>query len=257
MRIHLVFALLISVFLASANAQNTTLTFASQDNPPFNQDQDGHAIGPFADIIKLVCQRIQTDCVIETLPWRRVAAEVNQGRLSGQFPLVRYPEREQEFYLIGPVFYTYYAVYAGAGNTFQFHQAKDLEGYTIGVFGPSGTLKILERTTVGISPVKIEMEINNLTVLKKLSVGRYGPKGLGFINRDIAQYLISREHVANVHAVEEAQREGYYIGLSRKAVSADVAAKFTQALTAIKQSGEFAAILKKYGLEPTPEKTIK
>jgi len=254
-RIHLMFALLISIFLVSANAQNATLTFGSQEIPPFNQDQDGHAVGPFADIIKLICQSIQTDCVIETLPWRRVTAEVKQGRLSGGFPLVRYPEREQDFYLIGPVFYTFYAVYAGAGDTFQFHQAKDLAGYTIGAFGPSGTLNILERTTAGISPVKIEMELNNLTVLKKLSVGRYGPKGLGFINRDVAQYLISREHIANVHVAGEARREGYYLGLSRKSVSADVAAQFTKALTAIKQSGELAMILTKYGLVPTAERT--
>jgi len=223
-RIYLVFALLVSACFSSANAQNATLTFGSQDIPPFNQHKEGGASGPFADVIKAVCERIQTRCVILALPWRRGMAELNEGRLSGIFPLVHFPEREQDFYLVGPV--------------------------TVGVYGPSGTSKIFERTIGGTPAITLEMELNNLTVLKKLSVGRYGQKGLGFVNCDVAQYLISQEHIANVHLAGDVQREGYYIGLSRKVVSAEVAAKFTQALTALKQSGELATILKNYGLAP-------
>lgn len=250
MRIYLVFALLVSACFSSANAQNATLTFGSQDIPPFNQHKEGGASGPFADVIKAVCERIQTRCVILALPWRRGMAELNEGRLSGIFPLVHFPEREQDFYLVGPVVETCYAIYARAVETRQFHEAKDLAGYTVGVYGPSGTSKIFERTIGGTPAITLEMELNNLTVLKKLSVGRYGQKGLGFVNCDVAQYLISQEHIANVHLAGDVQREGYYIGLSRKVVSAEVAAKFTQALTALKQSGELATILKNYGLAP-------
>jgi len=102
-----------------------------------------------------------------------------------------------------------------------------------------------------VPSVNIEVELNNLTVLKKLSVGRYGAKGLGLINRDVAQYLIAQYHVENVHFAGDVQRGKYYIGLSRKSVSPEVVVRFGQALAELKQSGELAALLKKYKLTPS------
>jgi len=251
LRITPVFALLISLFLLSANAQTPTLVFVAPDFPPFNVDQHGGAAGPFADIVNAVCIRIHSDCRIKTLPWRRATAEVEEGRLSGGFPLLRFPEREQIFYFMGPICDTDYAIVAGKDNTFEFHEPKDLSGHLIGVYGPSGTSHVLDRTISGVPSVNIEVELNNLTVLKKLSVGRYGAKGLGLINRDVAQYLIAQYHVENVHFAGDVQRGKYYIGLSRKSVSPEVVVRFGQALAELKQSGELAALLKKYKLTPS------
>jgi len=243
---------MLSVILASANASAATLTLSTEDFPPFNHDEKGVATGPLAEIVGTVCRHMQTNCVIETLPWRRVMGEVNEGKLDGAFPLVRLPEREQIFYFIGPVVETSYAIYANSGNTFQYLDAKDLNGYTIGVYGPSGTSAIVKQITSNIASVKLEMELDNLTVLKKLSVGRYGSKGVGFLNRNVAQYLISEGHIANVRFAGVVQRQEYYIGLSRKSVPPDLAAKFGEAFAALNQSGELATIIRKYGLEPAP-----
>jgi len=255
-RTHLVAVLLMSAFFVSVNAQTTTLIFASQDFPPFNVEINGKASGPFVDIVNVVCRRIQINCIVETLPWRRGIAEVEEGRLNGAFPLIRFPEREQFFYLLGPIANAVYAVYAGAGDTLQYHDAKDLLGYTIAAYGPSGTSLMLEQVTSGMPSVKRETEISNLTVLKKLSVGRYGSKGLGFLNRDVAQYLIAQEHIENVHLAGAVKVQEYYIGLSRKSVSPEVEARFSAALAALTQSGELVSILKKYGLEVASDKMV-
>jgi len=248
-RIHLVFALLISVLLSSAHAQVAALTFASGDFPPFNVDTKEGASGPFVDLIKLVCQRIQTDCVFENRFWRRAMAEVQDGdTLSGVFPFLHLPEREKDFYFIGPVVETTYTFYTGAGDAFQFHGGKDLTGYKIGVYGPSATSKILEQITSGGPPTTIVVEISNLVALKKLSAERYGAKGLVFINHDIAQYLISKEHIENLQATEDVQSQEFYIGLSRKSVSPEIETKFENTFAAMKQSGELNTILRKYGL---------
>jgi len=257
LRVQFVFALLGSFLFASANAETVTLTFATQDFPPFNREIKGSAAGPFADIVRLICQRMQTDCTIETLPWRRVIGEAQQLELSGIFPMSRLPERESDYYFIGPILETNFTVYTLAGDTTEFREGKDFAGYTIGVYGPSGISKTLEQITAGIPSVKIVMELNHVTVLRKLSAGRYGAKGIGFIDRDGAQYLMSDEHITNVYAAGDIKIMDLYICLSRKLISPEIAARFETTFAALNNSGELAAILKKYGLKPAPPRPLR
>jgi len=250
-RVQFFFALLLSLMFASARAETATLTFSTQDFPPFSRENNGGAAGPFADIVRLICQRMQTNCVIVVLPWRRTLAEVKLDQLDGVFPISRLPAREADYYFIGPILESSFTIYALTGSTIKFHDAKDFAGYTIGVYGPSGISATLEKMTSDLPSVKIVMEINHLTVLKKLSAGRYGLKGFGFIDRDGAQYLMSEEHISNVQAVADIKTMDFYIGLSRKSISPEMAAQFAENLAALRASGELAAILKKYGLKPT------
>ena len=257
MRVRFVFALLLSLFLISASAETVSLTFATTDFPPFNRNEKGSAAGPFADIVRTICQRMKTRCTIEILPWRRTMAEVKHEEIKGVFPISRLPDREQDYYFIGPILETSFTIYALAGKALSFHRAEDFSGYTIGVYGPSGISKTLEQITSGMPSVTILTELNHITVLKKLSAGRYGEKGIGFVDRDGAQYLIAQEHIANLQAVTDVRTMEFYIGLSRKSVSPEIAAGFMENLEALSASGELAAILGKYGLKQVHQKIAK
>lgn len=250
MRRRLLLTLLVGACMTSAGAEPIQLRFGTMDYPPFNQDVKGQASGPFADVVEGICRHMDARCSIATLPWRRAIGEVDYNGLSGAFPLLRLPERESRYYFVGPILQATYTIYAHSGNPSTFHTPSDFHGHTIAVYGPSGIEKTLRKMTAGMSDVHIEMEVDTLTVMKKLAAGRYGANGLAFLNRDVAQQLIARDHIAQVQAAGDIETVEYYIGLSRKAVTPDTAAAFDNALNAMKQSGELGAILKKDGFAP-------
>lgn len=233
----------------SAQPNAETLTFGTEEFPPFSMVQNGRATGPLAEIVQAVCTRIQVRCEIKVLPWRRAMKMVEQGELSGAFPLARLPVRERIFYFGDPIVDTAYAAYTVRGHEFKYTQPKDFGGHTIGVYGPSGTSMTLEGIVSGVPHVRVVTEIDNLTVLKKLTVGRYGESGLGFVNRDVARYLIAQEKFSNIQPAGDVKPLQYYIGLTRQVVSETRANSFRRAYQELLKTGKIKLILEKHDLK--------
>lgn len=238
--------LFFGVFAGSVAADN--MRFVTEIFPPFSMEEGGKATGPIADIVRQVCQRLKTECVIEVLPWRRAMSMAEKGEVDGIYPSIRNAEREKAFYLGSPIVDTAYSLFAADSSKFVYKQPADLIGYSVGVYGPSGTSKTLEEATQGLTGVMTTIELDNGTVLKKLLGGRYGDKGLGMLNRDVGNYLIKQDGIKGVKVVGDLKKIQYHIGLSRNKLTEQQAAKFNDALKALSSEGKLKAILDKYGL---------
>jgi polar amino acid transport system substrate-binding protein len=245
--------LLGSLFFVGASFA-AELKFVTEPFPPFSYEVAGTSkgAGPIADVIDAVCAKIKATCSIEVLPWRRAYSMAENGEVDGIFSFLRTPEREKLFLISDMIVDGAISLFAAESSTFKYSKPKDLDGYTIGVYGPSGTATVLEDTLKAGSTGRPEVDTNNVLVLKKLAGGRYGEggKGLAVINRDVGLYLMKSEGITGLKQVGDLQRIAYGIGFPKKKVQEAQFNEFNEALKALIKEGKVKTILDKHGMKP-------
>ena len=207
---------------------------------------------PFARIIYRVCQQLQRRCRIEIYPWRRALSLAEQGSVQGIYTVVHNREREQAFYLTPSLIRGRYTLLTRQREAFTYHSPRDLAGRTIAAYGPSGTSSLVETLLPQAPGAGLQLEPDNLRVLKKLEAGRYGTGGVAVINGDVARQLLAAEGIRDLQEVTDLAPIDYAIGLSRKSVTAAEAEAFNQALEALRRSGELTSLIQHGGLTPAP-----
>lgn len=241
--------LLAAALSITHSARSETMEFVSEHVPPFSIIENGLPGGPLTDVVRAVCKRMAMACNIKALPKRRLEAVVEAGMTEGQYPIARTPERESLYYFNAAVVNTEYAFYAMKGNAFRYSLPGDLAGRTVVAYGPSGTSQTLVHLVAGVKSTRVQLEIDNRTLLRKLARGRYSEDGLVMLNRDVAEYLQSKEGFERVEFAGVSAKIQYYIGLSRKTTKPDTAKRFFDAYDDLVRSGELREILGKYQLE--------
>src|SRR5262245_53513286 len=135
--------ILLSLFLCGY-ATAEPLLFVTEPFPPFNFEDHGKASGAVPEIVSAVCERIGAECRISVMPWRRALLMAEKGEAYGIFCLSKIPERDAKFYLGSPVVSSAYFLFVRSSNKLVYKSPADLVGYTIGAYGPSGTLRAAE-----------------------------------------------------------------------------------------------------------------
>jgi polar amino acid transport system substrate-binding protein len=235
------------IALRAAHAQ--AIEFGSENVPPYSTLQDGKPGGPLTDIVQAVCRHIDMPCVISALPKRRLEAIMEAGKTQGQYPLARTPEREALYYFEAPVINTEYAFYTVKGRGFRYSAPPDLANRTIVAYGPSGTSQTLKNLLTNVPSARIQLEIDNPTLLRKLAAGRYTQDGIVMLNREVAEHLQAHQRIENIEFAGVATKVQYYIGLSKRTTPPEVARRFFDGFDAVVQSGELREILRHYQLE--------
>lgn len=237
--------------LFAPSAQALDLHFVTEPFPPYNYLHEGTVRGPMPEMVRMACSRMAITCSIEVMPWRRALQLAGQGKADGIFSVLKTPEREAAFYLGPPLVEVSYALFTRKDLTLRYQRPADLDAYTLAVYGPSGTQRTLEALQAAGGKFEIVQEIDNITVLRKLAAGRYGPRGAALVNRDVAEWLIREESIDNLKIVGELRRLAYHVGLSRRSVGEATAKRFHQALVDLEREGQLRIVLNKYGLQPS------
>jgi polar amino acid transport system substrate-binding protein len=174
------------------------------------------------------------------------------GEVDGIFSILKTPEREKIFFVSEMVVEGAYSIFVPDASSFKYNQPKDLDGYVIGVYGPSGTSSVVEDVLKSGSTGKAEIETSNVIMLKKLAGGRYGggDKGVGVINRDVGLHLMKSEGISGLKVVGDLKKIAYGFGLSRKKSNQAQYQEFNDALKALIREGKVKEILSKYGMKP-------
>lgn len=224
------------------------LHFVTEPFPPFTFERNGEGAGPMADILQAACVSLDLQCHIDVMPWRRALALAERGLVDGIFTVVDIPERRAMFHISVPVLDARYALFAVAASTQAYRTPNDLAGRIIGVYGPSATATTLAALIEGVDGARISLETDNLTALKKLAAGRYGPNGMVLANHDVAEWLIADHRVAGLEVVGMVKLLSYSFGLSRVRISDALATRFNQALLALCRDGQTRRIAASYRL---------
>jgi len=241
----IIFIILLNCF---SNAYAIHLSFATQNLEPFSfLSEKGYPAGPSVDIANAICEEIKADCVIDLYPWRRAYYEVKMGRVNGVFFIGKNPEREQWLKFSPPIVQTEYGFFVNENNPLDYKIPKDITGYIIGVFGPSNTSASLEKIKQQMEDFYIDMEDNDESGFRKLSVERVNAV---YSNRDVGFSLLKKLNLNNIRYAGPHRRLAYYFGFNPQLTPLKWIQSFNNSYINLYHSGKIIEILKKYQMEP-------
>lgn len=209
---------------------------------------DGRPAGPLVELLHAACAEAGLHCQVEVLPWRRALGMASRGEVDGLFPVVDSPARRAAFYLSPEVVRARYVLVARRGAAPGGDERAALSGRTVAAYGPSDAMTTLRQLGAGQPDVRVEIEPDQLTVLRKLSAGRYGHDGLALVNETAAQALSAAGGLAGLRPVSVVKHLVYAYAFVPTRVSAGQTQAFDDAIRTLCHRGRIAEIFKPYGL---------
>lgn len=224
-------------------AKTTVKTFSlvTATYPPYNYF-DKTVKGLNVDIIKAAMLSQGYQVKVQILPFARALEHAKKGKADG-ITLWYAKDREQWFDFSEPFTQSSLVFYKKKSLAFEFKEVADLAPYSIGIvqkyaypsnFCDQKNLKTSEVLTD-------EQNINKLV---------YGRIDLALIDKQIAKYIISKEHPDKKHLFDSAgtlKSENFYLGVSKHAEDSQAKlAAFNLGLRFIAKSGELEKIISQY-----------
>ncbi len=238
---------ILTVIYCPAMLYGKTLTFNTQDFPPFSYKVNSKVNGPAVAIIKAVCEKINIDCSFRLLPWTRAQKEVRAGKANAMFVIGWNKARTEWLYFSHPIMKTEYGIFVKDDNPLEFKEVSDVKGYRIGVYGPSNTSKSLEKIQAEVGNIEIEMRPDDEAGFKKLSANRVDAV---FSNRDVGMAMIAKINLKNLRYAGKHRELNYYIGFSKEFNDKVLVDQFNDAYMKLYKNGSIKKILNSYYLEP-------
>lgn len=225
-----------------------TLIFNTQDFPPFSYHIEGQVGGPMVQIIEAVCRESGLDCEFQLLPWIRAQKEVRVGKAHALFAIGRNPERETWLDFSPPIVKTEYGFFVREDNPMTYIQIQDVQGYTVGVYGPSNTSTRLSQLQAETNnSFSIDMRPDDESGFRKLAIGRINAV---FSNKNAGMALICKLNLKNIrYAGRECELE-YHIGFSKAHTDRAMVDRFNATVIALKKDGTIQKILSFNQLPP-------
>ena len=241
--------ILISVIL---NANETKLLFNTQEFKPFNYKKDMEAVGPVVQIIKKVCAKMGIKCEFKVLPWRRAQKEVELEVADALFVVGKNIKRQEWLYFSHPIIKTEYGFFVSNSNKRKFNSIDDIQGYNVGVYGPSNTSHSLNKIGVqliekGLYPIDITMSYDDILSFKMLNKEDRNIHAV-YSNKDVGNSIIKEFNLKNIRYFGKQKNLNYYIAFSKKTVAIDIVEKFNILLHQMYINKSLQKILDQYSL---------
>jgi polar amino acid transport system substrate-binding protein len=112
--------------------QAATLTFFTEQNPPFNYVENAKLTGSATEIVTLMAGRAGQPVTTEVLPWDTAFVRVQAEKNTCLFATARLENRERLFIWVGPLANNPWALYAKGDFAVPIKTLKDLAPYRIG-----------------------------------------------------------------------------------------------------------------------------
>ncbi len=224
------------------------LIFNTQNFKPFSYEADGIVSGPGADIIRAVCKNMGTICSFELLPWTRAQHEVRTGKANALFLIGLNQERSKWLYFSPALVVIEYGIFVRKDNPLEFKDVKDINGYTVCVYGPSNTSRSLEIIKKEIKDLTIDIAPHDEPAFKKLS-NRQRIDAV-YSNKDVGNALIKQLALTNIRYSGCHLKIKYYVGFSKQFNDKAVVDKFNTTCQMLYKNDLIPKILKSYSMEP-------
>ena len=241
--------LIIVVFILSQSVESREYYFIGQDYEPFNWIEDGKLRGGMVDIVRSACEKMKVKCRFDILPMKRVTMKLEEGSTDGVLSLIKNPDREKYSTLSVTIIKSSMSLHAIKGVYDKQLKLSDLKGVTVGVTSSSSAAKLVEGLKEQLGSLNIVYEVSLANTIKKLSAKRYGPRGLGMANEDVAAGFMKKEGIKNVESVYDVETGRFGVAFSKKKIDEKFIEDFNKTIIAMKKSGEIKKLLQPYGLE--------
>ncbi|MCP4325581.1 MAG: amino acid ABC transporter substrate-binding protein [Alteromonadales bacterium] len=252
MKALLILILVISSLSARAGADDI-VTISYHNFPPFSYQESKKAQGVMVELVTEVCRNAQLSCKFKYYPNRRAKSLMSAGVVTANIPLGWNADRAKTMWFSVPLLNTEYGFYGKQGENNKYHTVDDINGKTVGVFGPSNTettLNSLQQSMQikGLSPIQIEVMPNvNEHGIEKLLKDRYQ---LYFVNKHVGEYLINKHNIQGVEYIGSTHQLGYFVGFAKAHVNPKLIRRFNQSIIQLYKNNGFVAIYKKWQVLP-------
>lgn len=221
--------------------------------PPFQRKHDGAITGPFVEIMRLVCMEAGVSCHIRMGAFKDIyqQAILGEADIIFSFLLEADEERKTQFMLSDSIVLTSYCFFVTSTSNWKWTgNPAELDGRTIGVYGPSGTAIVARRVTALNPTAHLVVEESNLKVLQNLIVGTYGQNASIVANKDVGLDFLKTANIYGPKPAGDIEATTFGFGFSRQSANAHLAPRMFSALRKLKQQGLIQPILRQYGLTP-------
>lgn len=234
-----------------------SLILNTQDFAPFHYKttRKGEAYGPVPQIVKTVCRAAGINCRIVLYDsWRQAQEDVKSGKADGMFVIAWNSARAQWLHRSTAIIETEYGLFVRQDDDLQFSLGSDrpsaLDGYTIGVYGPSGTSTSLKKLKTALESkgekIFINLEPDDKPLFQKLSVseGKYAV----YSNRIVGETIIRGMGLNNTRYSGMHRGLSYYVGFSKQRVPLWVVKQFDTAYQQMVEQGAVMTILANHSM---------
>ncbi len=124
----------VALLVACCQAQAATLTFTTEESPPYNMQEGTKVIGIATDKVREVMARAKVDYKIDLLPWKRAYDSALNQENTCVYSTTRTAERESLFKWVGPVATSEWVMFGRADRKFDLKGLEDARPLRIGTY---------------------------------------------------------------------------------------------------------------------------
>lgn len=234
-----------------------SVILATQNFAPFHFPgiSKGEINGPIPQIVKMVCREVGMNCRIRLYDeWRQAQEDVKNGIADGMFVIAWNSNRAKWLYRSNTLIETEYGLFVRDDDGLRFNEVSEqpnmMEGYNVGVYGPSGTSNSLTRLKVALEnkgvKFQINMEADDTPLFNKLSQskGRYGV----YTNRIVGESIVKGLGLSNIRYAGQHRSLSYYVGFSKQKVPLALVEKFNETYMRLIEQGDVRSVMANHGM---------
>jgi polar amino acid transport system substrate-binding protein len=234
---HLLLAAVLTWSASPAMAQDT-ITFTTEDYPPYNFVENGAYKGVGYDQVMIILKETGIDHTVELMPWARAYAMAQSEAMTCVFTTAHTPERDQQFKWVQPLGHDRNIMAKKAGSAVHASNIDEARAYRVGTQRDDYTQTFLEKN--GFE--KIDLAASLDLTLKKLESGRIDMIPL---SEKFYYDLVERGKPLEIQFVLTEQT---FALACNKSVSDALIAKMQASLDKLIADGRQKAIFKQYGM---------
>ncbi|MDI6719859.1 MAG: transporter substrate-binding domain-containing protein [Methanomicrobiales archaeon] len=148
------------------------LTYYTENNPPYNYEENGTLQGLTIDLFELITERMGQRVSreeVKLVPWTEGYQAALTGNNTMIFAIARLPERESSFKWAGPLYPDTTALFARPDSGIVVDSPEDLLGYRIGVIEDDAAVQQL--LDLGVDASDLVTETNVSMLVRQLQDG--------------------------------------------------------------------------------------
>jgi polar amino acid transport system substrate-binding protein len=228
-----------------AVARAAEFTVLTHPLPPFTTGTAAAPTGFAVEVVEAILRRTGDTGEVQVVPYPRLMRDVRQGPSTIAFIVARTPEREALMQWIGPIVVTPVSLYMKAGAPVVPRTLADARALgSIGVTRGGIDARFFEEHSFG----NLDFSESQPTDLRKVYLGRLDATPMGAVVFDSVLDQIGLRRSDFQRAPFTLYDSSVYAAVSPD-VPGSVIQSWSAALDAMKRSGEYAAILTRYGIE--------
>lgn len=227
--------------LGQSSLDPTSLTYYTEQFPPYNYQENGTLKGIAVDLLGEITARIGkrvTPDQVHLVPWTEGYQATLTSNNTVLFSTALLPEREQDFKWVGPLNTDSYVLFARLDRAIVINDPVELEGYRIGVI--TDDVAILQLLDVGVDTSQLVYDTNASVLIEKLYHGDIDlwcyPEIVGkYITQQMTGDNYSFEVVFTLESIDS------YYAFNKNIPDSTINA-FQQALDALKQEKDATGV---------------